>query len=753
MTSFSKYRDTMSKITLNILFILFVSPLSILSGNRIFDWPLKINNGYSSSFQEFRPGHFHGGIDLRTFQKTGYAVHAVQEGYIYKIRYVKRGSGKGVYVKHRNGLKSIYFHLKGFTDPIEKIIKKLQSIKEKKYIGNYILQKPIHVRKGELIGYSGETGSGFPHLHLEIRDEENALVNPFRLINFRSEDKNFPVLRKLLIRSVKNSGINGRVGEFGYSFVKKDARNYEIPENIYINGECEFILNSFDISDSGKHVAPSRIEFLLNGEEIYNIEFTRFTYNDNNQLGFVYDMFFSSSSSYFFNLFNQKGFEMSKDSKTSVNIFKLIKEGENNFRVNVYDNFNNVTSGKFSIYRVSDPVINVDFSGISDITPNLRITEFHPGTSSKVTLSIFDKNGSEVFNKELKIERILKKGVVNIPDSLKGKYLFVEFNFYHNDRIIFKKYFSYNNQNLNYITDLEIDKFINRNNVTIRIKERHIASNNVILEVIQGSDRVTVFPQYDSEGIFFNFEPLNFGNEVKLNFSIFNNKKLVVQVQKKINLIKISDDKEQSVSFNDFKINFAKRTVREDKVILVENVSYPSSYPVLSAQYRIYPHTFPFLDTVHIKFNSIEKNPEQIGIFKYSIKSKKWYYVTTLIKKSEGLFVSRILTTGIFSLMRDIYKPEIYFKRPRRLTINNLHKFKIIITDKGKGVDDNKIKAMLNGIPVISEYDPDWKTLDIENFNIKIKNGWNKLEVNLEDRAGNYSSKVTRFKVEKFDRK
>ncbi len=743
----------MSKITLNIILIFLFSPINLLPGNRIFDWPLKINNGYSSSFQEFRPGHFHGGIDLRTFQKTGYTIHAVQEGYIYKIRYVKRGSGKGIYVKHGNGLSSIYFHLRGFTDPVEKIVKKLQRIRGTKYIGNYILKKPIHVRKGELIGYSGETGSGFPHLHLEIRDKKNALVNPFRLINFKAKDKNFPILRKLLIRSVKNSGINGRVGEFGYSFVKENGPNYKIPEKLYINGECEFILNTFDISDSGKHVAPSRIEFFLNGEEIYNIEFTRFTYDDNNQLGFVYDMFFSSSSSYFFNLFNQKGFVMSKESKTSESIFKLIKPGINNFKVKVYDNFNNVTSGRFSVYRSSDPVINIESSGLGNSSPSLKITEFHPGTSSKVTLSIFDKNDTIVFNKELKIKEIIKNGALEIPVGLKDQYLFVEFNFYQSDRLIYKKCFSYNNYNLDYITDLEIDKFINRNSVTIRIKDSHIASNNIILEVIQGSDRLTVFPQYDSEGMFLNFNPLNFKNGVKLNFSIFNNRKLTAQVQKKIDLIKISDWKTQSVKFSDFSINFAKRSVREDKVILVENVSYPSTYPVLSPQYRIYPHTFPFLDAVHINFKSVERNPQQLGIFKYSLKSKKWYYVTTSIKKREGLYVSRILTTGIFSLMRDIYKPEIYFKKPRRLTNNNLNKFKIIITDKGKGINDNKIKALLNGKSVISEYDPDWKTLDIEKFNVKVKNGWNRLEVNLEDRAGNYSSKVIRFKVEKFDRK
>ena len=60
MTSFSKNRNKMSKITLNIILIFLFSSINLLPGNRIFDWPLKINNGYSSSFQEFRPGHFNG---------------------------------------------------------------------------------------------------------------------------------------------------------------------------------------------------------------------------------------------------------------------------------------------------------------------------------------------------------------------------------------------------------------------------------------------------------------------------------------------------------------------------------------------------------------------------------------------------------------------------------------------------------------------------------------------------------------------
>ncbi|MCK5222545.1 MAG: hypothetical protein KAR14_13250, partial [Candidatus Aminicenantes bacterium] len=488
----------------------------------------------------------------------------------------------------------------------------------------------------------------------------------------------------------------------------------------------------------------------LNEKKIYNIEFTRFTYDDNNQLGFVYDMFFSSSSSYFYNLFNQKGFVMSGESRSSIDIFKLSRSGINNFKVRVYDNFNNITSGSFSVYRYSDPVVNVDPSRLRGGNPHLRITEFQPDPATKIIFSISDKKNKQVFRKGFKIDEIIEKGIIEIPAILRNDHMIAESDFYSGNKLITKKCFSYNNFDLDNITDLEIDKFINRDNVTIRVKNTNIASNNIILEVIQDKDRISIFPQYDSEGLFFSFKPLNFKTLVKLNFSIFNNMKLTAQIQKKINLIKISDRTEQTINVDDLEIYFAERSVREDKVLLVEKVSYKSSYPVLSPQYRIYPYTFPFLDKVLVKFKSGEKDPEQIGIFRYSLKSKKWSYVSTSIKKDKGLFISRRLTAGIFSLMRDIYKPEIYFRWPRKLTRKNLDKFKIIITDKGKGVDDTKIKSILNGIPVSSEYDPDWKTLEIDKFENKVKAGWNRIEINLKDRAGNHSSRVTRFKVEKF---
>ncbi len=731
----------MKKISVLILTLFFIG-ISILFGNdKIFDWPLDINNGYSSSFQEYRTGHFHGGIDIRTFQKSGYPVYSVMDGYIYKIRYVRRGCGKGVFIRHNNGMKSLYFHLEKFTENIENTVLNIQKIKRKKYIGNYFPKKPIYIKKGQLIGYSGETGSGFPHLHLEIRDKDEARINPFKLIKFPEKDKNFPVLKRIMLRSVNNTLINGKVGEFTFNFKKTKKGEFSIQKEIFINGEVEILLNSFDITDTGRHAAPSKVEMFLNGRKIYFLEFTKFEYNDNNQLGFVYDMLFSSSSSYFFNLFNQKGFLLSGDSKNTKSIHELLKSDKNELIINVYDNFNNKSSGKFIINNYSLPQIGID--------SEFKVTKFFSGSATKILLKIFGGKKRMLYGKEYSIQSIKKDDFIMFPDYLKRKFTYVEFIFLKNNVVIGKNSFSFNNNSFDLMKDIKIDKFINREYIVIKVINDFIGTNNITLEVKQGKQKIIIPPLISSEGVYFGFKPLGYNNEVKLNFSLFNNKKLSSIIQRRINLIKVSDGYSQKFKFDEFSIYFGERAVREDKTLIVEKVSFPSSFPVSSSQFRVYPHTFPFLDSVYFKFKKKLDNPRQVGIFKYSLKRKNWKYVSTSFNGENNTYKTRSITTGIFSLMRDIFPPVIRIVKPKKLSRNNLFKFKIFITDKGKGVNYLSIVCKLNGEKISSEYDPDRKTLDIENLSIKIKTGWNSIFVALKDKAGNFESKSFRFKLEK----
>ena len=118
----------------------------ILAQNPI--WPTNAPRMISSNFGEFREDHFHMGIDIKTFGKTGYPVYASENGYIERIRVSESGYGKAIYIKHLDGKKTVYAHLKSFA----------KNIKPNKKI-----------KQGSIIGYVGSTGmSTGPHLHYEV---------------------------------------------------------------------------------------------------------------------------------------------------------------------------------------------------------------------------------------------------------------------------------------------------------------------------------------------------------------------------------------------------------------------------------------------------------------------------------------------------------------------------------------------------------------------------------------------------------
>ena len=169
-----------------LLLILFCGDTTNGQTNKdIFASPVDIPLYSAGSFAELRGSHFHSGLDIRTFGKTGYCVYAPLEGYVSRIKVQAFGGGKNLYITHPNGYTSVYMHLERYCGKIEKFVKEYQ-YENKVYEFDYVFAKPqIYVEKGDTIALSGESGSvAGPHLHFEIRktDSQNPL-NPLLFLN------------------------------------------------------------------------------------------------------------------------------------------------------------------------------------------------------------------------------------------------------------------------------------------------------------------------------------------------------------------------------------------------------------------------------------------------------------------------------------------------------------------------------------------------------------------------------------------
>lgn len=118
------------------------------------------------------------GIDLRVNGVVGEPVSAVDSGYVSRISVSPSGYGNALYITHNDGKISVYGHLHDFIPEIASYVKREQYARESFSINIYPEKNKIKVEKGQRIGRAGNTGSsGGPHLHIEIRDGEEAPEN------------------------------------------------------------------------------------------------------------------------------------------------------------------------------------------------------------------------------------------------------------------------------------------------------------------------------------------------------------------------------------------------------------------------------------------------------------------------------------------------------------------------------------------------------------------------------------------------
>lgn len=168
--------------------------------------PLGMDIGLSATFAEFRSGHFHSGIDIRTGGAIGQPVYAAADGYVAKVSISPWGGGKILYIKHPNGYTSVYMHLDSYIGAIGKAVLREQYARQSYSINKLFAPGELPVKQGQLVARSGNTGgSGGPHLHFEMRrggaadlHTHSTTVNPL-LFGIPYRDSIKPVIRGVRI--------------------------------------------------------------------------------------------------------------------------------------------------------------------------------------------------------------------------------------------------------------------------------------------------------------------------------------------------------------------------------------------------------------------------------------------------------------------------------------------------------------------------------------------------------------------------
>lgn len=259
--------------------------------------PIQIPLSFSGSFGELRSDHFHSGIDLRVQQKEGLPIYAADDGIVSRIKVSPVGYGNALYISHANGITTVYGHLRNYNDVITKYVTKQQYKRQSFAVDLFpspFVDK-ISVKKGEIIGYAGNTGSsGGPHLHFEVRNTVTERpLNPL-LFGVKVNDIHYPEIQSLKSYSENKSEIvNYPQSDKIFKVIAVSNKKYKLStDTITLSGEYSFGVKAIDrMTSKNDRNGWYMMEVFIDDEPLFEMKMDSFSFAESRYINASIDYY------------------------------------------------------------------------------------------------------------------------------------------------------------------------------------------------------------------------------------------------------------------------------------------------------------------------------------------------------------------------------------------------------------------------------------------------------------------------------
>lgn|GEM_PF-2496181 len=251
-----------------VALIVFAITIPCIANGDNYLWPLPASRELTSGFCQWRSGHWHSGIDIRTFGKTGYKVSAIAGGHVWRVRTGWRGYGKSLYLKLDDGRIAVYAHLEKFTPEIDRYVQEQQLAQRRYQVDLYPLEGRFRFKAGETVAVSGKSGGAAPHLHFEIRARDENPLSPLTFYPDLVDDLS-PVIRKISFRSLSptQSRVDGHTGVTEVPLLRGKG-NLTSSDTCTVYGPVGVEIDCVDKrSNTSRSYAVSRIEMFVDSYE------------------------------------------------------------------------------------------------------------------------------------------------------------------------------------------------------------------------------------------------------------------------------------------------------------------------------------------------------------------------------------------------------------------------------------------------------------------------------------------------------
>jgi len=689
----SVFNKTLIFIT-GILLFFFSPPLVQANG---YLWPIEGCRTLTGTFGEFRYNHFHAGIDISTNGKTGLPVRAIEKGFVYRIRTSPAGYGRAIYIRLDDGNIALYGHLSKFAPEIERWIQRKQLELHEFSVDVYPEPAAFPVKKGEIIGYSGDTGNVPPHLHFELRKTENQPINPLEL--YPSNHANLCIAAL----AINPLGIDSIVDEFWETKIypaewDKEKTSYFVPEAIKVWGECGIELFAYGLS-RGCQTGVHKIKLFVNNQLLSLLQYDFFSYQEFYQNYQVVNReLFLKGKGKFQRLYRTPGnslpFYKLKDgnngilSTLSIDSISGLHPGTNHLKIIVEDDHKKKCSLLFQLIVEPPFFQNREDKGFSKFNPSDSFFED------------FQEESEIKFFEDFLIVEATTTLALPFPPRCSlhqsGKEL------------------------------RKISLFPgSRKNCA---GEYHYFGRCRLIPYADGPGHIHLqfpFPKGKTKGTIHSF--------------------VIQTVSPEKGGTVVSDDGFASITFKPGNVNSLIFPRITKKSILPPPFLEPVGY-----SYQFMPLDVTFRPKAKISFRYPEStlNPDQLAIF-YRDRDPQWHYLDSQNNLDKKNLTSSTSFFAEFALLRDAIPPVIkpLFPASDVLMQSTQLRFSAQIDDQGTGIDYHKTFMLIDGIKVPAEYVPK-KDLLLFTPLEPLKTGLHTLEIIASDRVGNSSKKTVAFRVQ-----
>jgi len=726
--------------------ILLLVASNLLAGEYL--WPVRVSRNLSATFGEYRTGHFHSGIDIKTDQTIHHPVYSIADGYVWRILETYHGYGKALYVKLDNGNFAVYAHLDDFAEKIEKYAEDEQHRLGRFKINKYFKAGQIPVKKGELIAYTGRSGTVHPHLHFEIRTPDHKPINPL-LTNLTKNDDTDPVIKSIALVPLSPVSLIDYSPEIQTYSARRYNSDYRlIPEKIPVQGPFGIEIKTYDIVRGlYNKYGPYKMEMFVDDSLVFHVQADTLSFQKSSLINFDRNMgLIANGDGRYIRLWRFLPGEQLPFYRGKHKGILEMPAGVHNIEIRISDFNGNTSLLNFSveqnptrlpgIEQLQNSRDSLNFIIKRDSTYNLYKSikaywKQQSGQSKKANLRNFkidgekyrftiDQNsGFSYLQLETRPVNSSAKQITYLPFNSKelqpGE---VKYSFIQNAETFLIKF--------------------NCEQVPDSIPEFYLHTSDNLRQV----KLISLGPdQFISKPADYRLWNDAFAFELRIADRII--------MREIINLTHLSENHSHQIWSSDslFTIQFDKESVARDILVNVTRVDSENyDKKVVSPVYQVDPPNPNFLKAAEVKiaYDSTFQNLSKTCI--YSIGENKYSYLDQNIDPAKNHFSARA-GTGRFALVQDLEPPKIENIIPVNKASYSNSQLKYLqaeVNDELSGIkDDMSISVNLNGQEVICEYNV---ATDRIRYKLpELENGRHHYQISVTDKMGNTTSKKGTF--------